>query len=83
MTTTDTQSKQQLYQLIDQLSSVQGDTLLAFAQFLRMDPVSRSILLAPLDDEPVTQEEQDRVQRAIEDPRPNVPFDQVKELFGR
>lgn len=39
-------------------------------------------MFAPYDDEPVTPEEDERVRQAMADPRPSVPFEEVKELFG-
>jgi hypothetical protein len=75
-------SKQQLHHLIDQLSDAHAEAVLAFAQLLNSDPVTRSLLLAPFDDEPVTAEENERVQRSLEDPRPNIPFDEARELLG-
>jgi hypothetical protein len=74
-------SKQQLHELIDQLSDAHAEALLIFAQLLNADPVTRSVLLAPFDDEPVTAEEQARVEAALADPRPPVPFEHVKDLF--
>ena len=76
------QAKEQLHALIDQLSDAHADAVLAFAQVLQMDPVSRAMQFAPYDDEPISDEEQIEVERALKDPRPRVPLDQVKDLFG-
>lgn len=73
-------SKQQLHQLIDQLSDAHADAMLAFAQILRMDPVSRAILLAPYDDEPITEEEQAEVERARQEPRVAVELNDLLSL---
>jgi hypothetical protein len=75
-------SKQRLHEIIDQLSEPHADALLAFAQLLNAPPLTRSLLLAPFDDEPVTAEENNRVNQAMSDPRPSVPLNDVKDLFG-
>jgi hypothetical protein len=75
-------SKQRLHEIIDQLSEAHADALLAFAQLLNAPPLTRSLLLAPFDDEPITAEENRRVDYAIADPRPSVPFNDAKDLFG-
>jgi hypothetical protein len=47
-----------------------------------MDPVSRAIMFAPYDDEPVTAEEDERIRKALADPRPDVSFEELKEELG-
>jgi hypothetical protein len=77
---TSSPSKEQLYRLIDQLSDAQTQAVLAFVQVLSMDPVSRAILLAPCDDEPVTPEEEAEVARAMHEPTVNVPVEDLLKL---
>ena len=75
-------SRQQLHQLVDELSEAHLDALIAFAQILHMPPVARALLFAPPDDEPFTVEDQARVERSLADPRPDVSFESVKEELG-
>lgn len=77
-----TPSKQQLLQLIEKLSEDQANAMLAFAHVLSMDPISRAIMFAPYDDEPITDEEEERVQQALADPRPDVPLEEIREELG-
>lgn len=79
-TSTVTPSRQQLYQIIDQLSDAHADAMLAFAQVLRMDPVNRAIMFAPFDDEPVTEEEQAEVERARKEARVRVELNDLLNL---
>lgn len=68
-------SKQQLSQLVDHLSDAQAHAVLAFAQFLTLDPVSRAIVAAPPDDEPVTPEEEVELERARQEPRVRIEIE--------
>ena len=54
-----TARKAQLHQLVDQLPEEEHDSALRYLQFLRdmNDPVLRATRNAPLDDEPVTDED--------------------------
>lgn len=73
-------SREQLHQIIDQLSEAQADAVLAFAQVLSMDPVSRAIMFAPYDDEPVTPEEQAEVERALQEPVVSISVEELLKL---
>jgi hypothetical protein len=44
--------------------------------------VELSLLTAPLDDEPEAEAEREAVERALNDPRPHIPLDQVLREFG-
>jgi hypothetical protein len=46
------------------------------------DPVTLSLLNAPPDDEPETAEERAAVERALSDPRPDIPLQEVLREFG-
>ncbi len=52
--------KQQLHQLIDQLPSEQVTAALRYIHYLCADPVLLSLLTAPPDDEPYTEEQRKR-----------------------
>jgi hypothetical protein len=75
--------KQQAHELIDRLPPAQ---LAAVAGLLKamLDPVSRAISNAPLDDEPETDEERRAVAEAKEWLRlhPGIPFEEVLADFG-
>jgi hypothetical protein len=43
-----------------------------------IDPVERTLLFAPFDDEPETQEERDAVEASRNDPSGDVPFEQLR-----
>ena len=53
-------------------------------KFLRslLDPVEQSLRTAPLDDEPETREERAAVERALSDPRPGIPLEEVLRELG-
>ena len=78
-----TSEKQQAHELIDRLPPAQ---LAAVAGLLRamLDPVSRAIADAPLDDEPETDEERRAVAEAKEwlQLHPGIPFEEVLADFG-
>jgi len=52
--------KQELHQLIDQLPADQVAAAVRYMHYLCADPVLLSLLNAPPDDEPYTQEQRDR-----------------------
>lgn len=56
--------KQQLHQLIDQLPPEQVTAALRYMHYLCADPVLLSLLNAPSDDEPYTEEQRERDARA-------------------
>lgn len=74
-------SKQQLHQLIDQMSDANANAVLAFVQVLEMDPVRRAVLFAPYDNEPDDPEEEELVRQALADPR-RVTFEEMREELG-
>jgi len=47
-----------------------------------LDPVELSLLTAPPDDEPESEEELDAVERALNDPRPDLPMAEVLREYG-
>jgi hypothetical protein len=50
--------KQHAHELIDRLEPSQLVTALRFLEFMMLDPISPSLATAPIDDEPLTEEEQ-------------------------
>jgi hypothetical protein len=58
--------KQQAHDLIERLEQAQVPTAVRFLEFMLLDPVSRSIATAPVDDETLTAEEEHALLRADE-----------------
>lgn len=58
--------KQHAHELIERLEQTQIPTAVRFLEFMLMDPVFRSIAIAPVDDEPVSEEEDQALSRADE-----------------
>ena len=52
------ENKQYAQKLIDRLKEVEIDTGVRFLEFMILDPVSRSLAIAPIEDEPLTEEEE-------------------------
>ena len=84
MQTTD--AKRHAHELIDRLDSSRLATAVRFLEFIAMDPVTRSIATAPVDDEPLTDEEDRALRRADVWLKPNggkgVPHEEVLAEFG-
>ena len=77
-------AKEQAHQLIDRLEPGHVSALVSLLQFMLLDPVSRAIASAPLDDEPETEEERRAVAEAKEwfQHHPGIPFEEVLADFG-
>jgi hypothetical protein len=73
--------RQELHALVDHIPA--GD-LPAARKILRAlaDPVWQSILSAPLDDEPETEEELADVEKALSNPASDVPMEEVLREYG-
>jgi hypothetical protein len=56
--------RQQAHALIDRLDPSMIVTAVRFLEFIAMDPVARSIASAPMDEEPLTEEEDRALDRA-------------------
>jgi len=56
--------KHRAHELIERLPAPQLDAAVRFLEFMLLDPVSRSIATAPVDDEPLTAEEEQALARA-------------------
>ena len=64
------------------LNAEQIAILTAHAEFVALSPLDRSLLLAPVDDEPYTEEDRAAVAAARNDGRPSRPLDDVLKEFG-
>jgi hypothetical protein len=75
--------KQQAHELIERLAPSQVSAVVGLLQAM-LDPVARAIANAPIDDEPVTEEERQAVAEAKEWLRhhPGIPFEEVLADFG-
>jgi hypothetical protein len=78
--------KQHAHELIERLPASQIDTAVRFLEFMLLDPVSRSIATAPVDDEPLTAEEEQALSRADdwlkEKGGRGIPHEEVLAEFG-
>lgn len=74
-------SREELHKLVDHIPE---SDVAAARKILRslVDPVELSLLTAPLDDEPETEQEREAVERALSDPRPDVPMEEVLREYG-
>jgi hypothetical protein len=66
------------------LDRIPESDMQAAGDFLRslIDPVELSILTAPLDDEPETENEIAEVEAARREPGPDIPHEEVLREFG-
>ena len=73
--------REDLHTLVDHIPA--GEVTAA-RKILRalMDPVELSLLTAPLDDEPETEEERTAVERALTEPGPDTSHEEVLREFG-
>ena len=78
--------KHHAHELIERLPAAQIDVAVRFLEFILLDPVSRSIAMAPVDDEPLTAEEEQALSRADawRDERGGhgIPHEEVLAEFG-
>lgn len=75
--------KQQAHHLLDRLDAGQLDAIVRLLQVMT-DPVARSLANAPVDDEPVTEEETQEIaaSRASLDRGEGIPHEKVLAEFG-
>jgi hypothetical protein len=78
-----TNEKQQAHELIERLPPAQRTAVVGLLEAM-LDPVSRAITNAPLDDEPESEEERRAVAEAKEwlQRNPGIPFEEVLTDFG-
>src|ERR1700676_3421926 len=76
-------SKERVYELIDRLPPAQLSAIIGLLEAM-LDPVSRSLANAPLDDEPVSEEEVREIAaaRASLDRGEGIPHEQVLAEMG-
>jgi hypothetical protein len=69
-------SREELHKLVDHIPDAD---VAAARKILRslVDPVELSLLTAPFDDEPESEEELAAVEKALSDPRSDVPMEDV------
>jgi hypothetical protein len=69
---------------VERLDTAQLTTAVRFLEFMLLDPVSRAIATAPVDDEPLTEAERLAVAEADEWLKHNkpIPFEDVLADFG-
>ena len=73
--------REELHKLVDALPDRDVPATRKFLRSL-LDPVELSLLTAPPDDEPETEEERAAIERALSDPRPEIPMEEVLREFG-
>ena len=71
--------RQELHTLVDHIPATD---LPAARKMLRAlaDPVELAILHAAVDDEPETEEERTAVESSLNDPSPDIPFEQLRRV---
>ena|ERR1700733_9853180 len=78
--------KQHAHELIERLDSSMIATAVRFLEFIAMDPVARSIAAAPVDDEPLTEDEEQALDRADawldENGGKGIPHEEILAEFG-
>lgn len=82
MITTD---KQHAHALLDRVPPDQMDAAVRFLEFLLLDPVARAAATAPVDDEPVTEEDSRLIldgKAALARGERGIPMEEVLAEFG-
>lgn len=76
--------KQHAHELIERLEASQVVTAVRFLEFMMLDPVSRSLATAPVDDEPLTKEEEQALNASKEWFKHNqgIPHEEILAEFG-
>jgi len=78
--------KQHAHELIERLPASEIETAVRFLEFMLLDPVARAIATAPVDDEPLTAEEEQALSRADawlkERGGRGIPHEEVLAEFG-
>jgi hypothetical protein len=77
-------TRQQLHELIEKLPDTELRPALRLMQYLLLDPVTRSVLMAPPDDEPLTEEDETALVEARKDIAQGklTPHEEVLKEFG-
>jgi len=78
--------KQHAHELIERLEGSQLPTAVRFLEFILLDPVFRSMATAPVDEEPLTEEEEQALDRADAWLKQNggkgIPHEEILAEFG-
>lgn len=76
--------KQHAHELIERLEASQVVTAVRFLEFMMLDPVSRSLATAPVDDEPLTEEEEQALHASTKWFKHNqgIPHEEILAEFG-
>jgi hypothetical protein len=74
-------ARDELHKLVDHIPEADVPAARKILRSL-LDPVELSLLMAPPDDEPESDEERNAVEKALNDPRPDVPLDEVLREYG-
>ena len=76
--------KEHAHELIERLPVDRIPTVVRFMEFMLLDPVSRSLATAPIDDEPLTEEEARAIEASKEWLRHNqgISHEEVLAEFG-
>jgi len=78
-------TRERLHQVVDELSDEEAEAMLRRIEILRTDPFVRFLDGAPIDDEPVTAEEEAAVAEVEADRAagvPTIPFDEIKRKYA-
>ena len=73
--------RQELHWLLDRIPESEVSTARRFLRSL-VDPIALSLLNAPYDDEPETEDERAAVEAARREPGPGTPHEDVLREFG-
>ena len=75
-------TKQRIIEKLDALPAHELETVLDYVQFLMLDPVSKSMLSAPIEDERLSDRERDLIQDAVDNPRPGISDEEFRKELG-
>lgn len=73
--------REELHKLVDGIPEAEVDAARKTLRSL-VDPVELSLLTAPPDDEPESEEERHAVERALNDSHPDIPLEEVLREYG-
>jgi hypothetical protein len=77
--------KEWLHQVVEELSEEEAEAMLRRVEALRSDPFLRYLDAAPVDDEPITAQEEAAIAEVEADRAagvPAIPFDDVKRKYS-
>ena len=78
--------KHHAHELLERLDSSQLPTAVRFLEFMLLDPLSRALATAPVDDEPLSEEDREAIARSEawfrENKGKGIPFEDVLADFG-